>query len=190
MSDNDKTAIWYRDAVAAFDRNNLHKFIPLRTMALTQQLNAVFRLSLYYSVIMVLLTRSPKHFTVALVVAVLTAAIYELSTNERFTAVVAEEEGLKSRCTLPTKSNPYMNVSLIDLEVDRDRPPACDVLSPAVKDAIEKSERVPHTDDPHMWGRSQIRFNTMPSTTIPNDQAGFAQWLYGGRQSNVPGARA
>ena len=89
MSDNDKTAIWYRDAVAAFDRNNLHKFIPLRTMALTQQLNAVFRLSLYYSVIMVLLTRSPKHFTVALVVAVLTAAIYELSTNERFTAVVA-----------------------------------------------------------------------------------------------------
>ena len=34
------------------------------------------------------------------------------------------------------------------------------------------------------------RFYTMPVTTAANDQEGFARALYGGKQSNAPGARA
>jgi hypothetical protein len=179
--------IWYRNPRAAFDRSTAHKFIPLRTMSLTDQLNAVFRLGLYYSLLMVLLTRKSNYLTVALLAGAITAAVHELSSTEQFAPA---DVSFKKRCVSPTKSNPYMNVTLDDLEKRPDRGPACDPLSPGVRQEISASEKIPLTDNPHAFGRSQHPFYTMPSTTIPNAQGEFAKLLYGGRQSNALGARA
>lgn len=184
--------IWYRNPAAAFNNKTAHKFIPLRTMSLTDQLNAVFRLGLYYSLLMVLLSRKVSYLSVALVVGVLTAAVHELSysSKDEFTPDNSSAGTLKKRCIVPTKKNPYMNVTLADLEQNPDRGAACDPLSPGVKQDISNSETIPRTDDPHSFGRSQHPFYTMPCTTVPNAQDEFAQLLYGGRQSNALGARA
>lgn len=183
------TAIWYRDPAAAFGRDAAHRFIPLRTMNLTQQLNATFRLALYYSVATTLLTRRTSHMSAALVAAAVTAAVHEASAREGFRLVAAAGGG-GGGCVAPTRGNPYMNVTLADLELRPGRPAACDPLAPAVQAAIRAAEAVPETDDPHDFGRSQAPFHTVPSTTVPNDRAAFQHALYGGRQNSAPGSRA
>lgn len=180
--------IWYRNPAAAFSRNTAHKFIPLRTMSMTDQLNAVFRLGVYYSVLMVLLSRKTSYLSVALLVGVITAAVHEFSSKDYFTP--DNSGSLKKRCISPTKNNPYMNVTLADLEKQPDRGEACDPLAPGVKEDISNSEMIPRTDNPHSFGRSQHPFYTMPCTTVPNAQGEFAKLLYGGKQSNALGARA
>lgn len=169
------TKIWYRDLSSAFGRDNAHRFIPLRTMSLTQQLNAAFRLSVYYSVLMTLLTRRTSHMTAAVVVAVVTAAVHELSARETFWA------GAPDTCVQPSKGNPFMNLTLADLELRPTRTPACPKSKPV--------DKRPPTDGPYDEMKND-RFYTMPVTTAVNDQEGFARALYGGRQSNAPGARA
>lgn len=139
---------------------------------------------------MVLLSRKVGYLTVALVVGIITAAVHELSSKDHFTPDKPADGSLKKRCIVPTKRNPYMNVTLEDLEQRPDRGPACDPLSPGVKEEISQSEIIPRTDNPHTFGRSQHPFYTMPCTTIPNAQGEFAKLLYGGRQSNALGARA
>ena len=99
--------IWYRNPAEAFSSKTAHKFIPLRTMSLTDQLNSIFRLGLYYSLIMVLLSRSVGYLAVVLAVGIITAAVHELSSRESFTAVNAERGPLKTRCIIPTKRNCY-----------------------------------------------------------------------------------
>lgn len=184
--------IWYRNPATALNLRTAHRFIPLRTMSLTDQLNAVFRLGLYYSVLMVLLSRKASYLSVVLVVGVITAAVNVLSVSgtDEFTPDNTLPGSLKRRCTMPTKKNPYMNVTLADLEQNPDRGAACDPLSPGVKEEISNCETLPRTDDPHAFGRSQHPFYTMPCTTVPNDQGKFARLLYGGRQSSALGARA
>lgn len=175
------TKIWYRDLKAAFGKDNAHRFVPLRTMNLTQQLNACFRLAVYYSVVTTLLTRNVAHMTVVAIAAVVTIAIHELSGTETFSAA-------GTPCEKPTKGNPYMNVTLADLEKRTLRAAACDPGSDAVKSSIADLDTMPLTDGPYENRGS--RWYTMPVTTAANDQDGFARALYGGKQSNAPGARA
>jgi len=182
MSTSTTTQIWYRDPRAALGRAEAHRFVPLRTMNLTQQLNAVWRLAMYYSVIMTLLTRRSVHLTAAVVASVVTAAVHELAAREMFTAAAA---GL---CVPPTPGNPYMNVTLADLERRPKRGPACAPLAAATEQAIDHLDVPPPADGP--YDNHGSRFYTMPVTTAVNDQGGFAQALYGGRQSNALGARA
>lgn len=174
------TRIWYRDLKSAFGKDNAHRFVPLRTMNLTQQLNACFRLAVYYSVVTTLLTRNVTHMTVAAIAAVITAIVHELSRTETFAAAAP--------CEKPTKGNPYMNMTLADLEKRTLRAAACDPGSDAVKSTIADLDKMPMTDGPYEDRGN--RWYTMPVTTAANDQGGFAQALYGGKQSNAPGARA
>ncbi len=69
------TKIWYQDPAGAFGRDAL-KFVPLGAMTLTEKLNAVFRLVVYYSVVMTLVTQRGAHLGGALLFALLTAAIH------------------------------------------------------------------------------------------------------------------
>lgn len=186
MAGHEATAIWYRDPAAAFGRHAAHRFIPLRTMSLTQQLNAAFRLALYYSVATTLLTRRTSHMSAAVLAAAVTAAVHEAAAREGFQLMAAGG----GACVKPSRGNPYMNVTLADLERRPDRPAACDPLDPSVQRAIRAVERAPATDDPHGVGRSQRPFYTVPGTTVPNDRDAFQDALYGGRQNHAPGSRA
>ena len=84
------------------------------------------------------------------------------------------------RCQLPTRENPFMNVTMADLMDNADRPSACplsDSVEREIDDAFEK-KYLPNVNDPFYRKHSQRQFYTMPSTTIPNDQTAFAKFLY------------
>lgn len=107
-------------------------------------------------------------------------------------------EALPDR-TPPTARNLFMNVLLDEIKYNPDRPTAASVDNPTVKQTLDDYFRVQWFSDPtDVFGKnqSQRQFVTQPSTTVPNDQGSFADWLYkipgktckeGGREACLSG---
>jgi len=100
--------------------------------------------------------------------------------------------------TMPTATNPFMNVLLDELQYNPTRAAAAPVNSPLVKATLKDYFHVQWFNDPtDVFGRSQgqRQFYTMPNTSIPNDVGSYQNWLYlipgktckqGGRENCVP----
>lgn len=87
--------------------------------------------------------------------------------------------------TMPTAANPFMNVLISEISENPYRYPAASVESRKVKQELDDYFQTMFASDPgdaFQHTQSQRQFVTMPSTTIPNDQPAFADWLY-----RVPG---
>jgi hypothetical protein len=101
--------------------------------------------------------------------------------------------------TAPTARNPFMNVLIDEIKYNPGRPPAASVLDPSVKISLDDFFRTEFNRDPtDVFGRSQNQrqWVAMPSTSIPNDQDSYQNWLYripgktckeGGREACMPG---
>ena len=101
--------------------------------------------------------------------------------------------------TPPTSRNLFMNVLLEEIKYNPGRPAAAPVDNPSVKQTLDDYFRVQWFSDPtDVFGKnqSQRQFVTQPSTTVPNDQGAFADWLYkipgktckeGGREACLAG---
>jgi len=90
--------------------------------------------------------------------------------------------GLKTGSpTEPTNRNPFMNVLIDEIKYNPGRGEAISVMDPVVKVGLDDFFRTDFTSDPtDVFGKSQSQrqFITMPSTSIPNDQGSFQNWLY------------
>ena len=83
--------------------------------------------------------------------------------------------------TPPTSKNLFMNVLLDEMKYNPDRPGAAPVGNPTVKQTLDDFFRVHWFSDPtDVFGKNQNQrqYITQPSTTVPNDQGSFANWLY------------
>jgi hypothetical protein len=101
--------------------------------------------------------------------------------------------------TPPNARNLFMNVLLDEIKFNPGRPEAAPVDNPTVKQTFDDYFRVQWFSDPtDVFGKnqSQRQFVTQPSTTVPNDQGAFADWLYkipgktckeGGREACLAG---
>lgn len=101
--------------------------------------------------------------------------------------------------TRPTTGNPFMNVLIDEIMFNPTRGPAQSATDPRNQVILDDYFRIQWSSDPtDVFGRSQSQrqFYTMPSTSIPNDQGSFQNWLYlipgktckeGGRDACYPG---
>lgn len=120
---------------------------------------------------------------------------------EKVVGVLDETEGENPGQyeTSPTYRNPFMNVLIDEIKYNPQRPAARSIQSPDVQDSLDAFFRVQWTSDPtDIYGKtqSQREFVAMPSTSVPNDQGSYANWLYripgktckeGGREACLPG---
>lgn len=94
-------------------------------------------------------------------------------------------------CTPPTDNNPFMNILVPEYYENPKRPEACPLEGElpgeegVAQEVNEKFDINLYKDVADIWDKnnSQRQFFTMPNTTIPNDQPGFAHWLYGNSAS-------
>ena len=180
--------IWFKDPAAFMRNERLSKFIPEAHSPLPDQLNAILRFALYYGAFIFVFRRSYAAVYVPLVTAAVTYFVYiaeEVDQKKRESLRNEQGEGRDEvtgqACTMPDRSNPFMNVLLTDYGSNPTRPPACNISRPAVSKAAEAMfEHNLYRDSDDVFNRnaSSRQFYTTPSTTIPNDQAGFANWLY------------
>lgn len=83
--------------------------------------------------------------------------------------------------TPPTSRNPFMNLLVDEYKYNPNRPSAAPVDDPTVKQTMDDYFRIQWYSDPtDVFGKNQgqRQFITQPSTTVPNDQGSFANWLY------------
>ena len=177
--------IWYLDLTHFLTSKNFYQMLPTQEMSLEQKLNALLRFFLYLSIILSLVMVNAKYLFIGIIAAIVSYIVYQFEQRDRSSAEkFLEDKTLdivdNQLCTRTTIDNPFMNPSIVDIKYNPERPAACNIES--VKERVDANfkQRV-FKDVNDIWERSFSgrQFYTTPSTTIPNDQEGFAKWLYG-----------
>ena len=91
------------------------------------------------------------------------------------------EEIIGIDSTVPTAINPFMNVLIDEIKYNPKKGPAVSIQDPLVQVQLDDFFRTQFINDPtDVFGKtqSQRQFITMPSTTVPNDQESYQNWLY------------
>lgn len=183
--------IWFEAPFEFITASNYDRFLPSAAMTKVQQMNCVLRFSIYFAGVCIVMVRNVNILIVPLVAALIT---YHLVIADRrnddseqlLLEGMQAELDMRSRepCRLPTKENPFMNVLISDYATDPARPKACSMDSPRIArdaDTLAGATLYTDVDDVSLRGVLNDRnrpFYTTSSTTIPNDQNGFASWCY------------
>ena len=181
--------IWYNNISSFFEVDKLMNFFPNDEMSFEEKLNSALRFTLYFSIAIYLINRTLTIFYLVVIMAGITYIIY--STNKKETFLNDEDElGMFSsiknmkkntKCSIPKKTNPFMNVLVNDYVHNPERPEACDISKPTVEKKVKQyfeNDLYMNIDDVFNKNSSYRQFYTTPSTTIPNDQDSFSKWLY------------
>ena len=141
------------------------------------------RFSIYFSVIVYLINKNVKVFYSIFFGGIVTVILYNYrkdifksGDDELFT-----QDELNTVCTKPEENNPFMNVLISEYIENPERNEACDVDEEKTKDKMEKyfyNDLFRSVDEVFDNKYSYRQFYTTPNTTIPNNQEGFAKWLY------------
>jgi hypothetical protein len=197
MSSAAADPFWADSPQILINPDRLSEFFPSNNFSKTENLNAITRLGIYISIILVLYHSHGKYAFVGIFTALVVYFVHKYnvdipllqhSTPSQRT-VLPVESLENTKCTPPTLDNPFMNATMKDyLKADPktgaivDRPPACNSNDPEIKQQIDKHfNNNLFKDVTDVFGKmnSQRQFFTMPWTTIPNDPQGeFAKWLY------------
>lgn len=183
---------WLNNFNSLFNRNNLLNIIPYSHIDLNSKLNAIFRLSIYFSIIMFVIKKDYKYLSIIVIVGILTIIIYRMSPKNMETNIQVkntlkdsnyneESEG----CKIPTLKNPFMNVMPEDygnLGRPGDLRKACNSYdNPLIRSMEEEYFNVGlYRDQTDIFNKnnSQREFYTMPVNSIVNDTVKFAEWCY------------
>lgn len=162
-----------------------------------ERVNNVVRVCIILGILLALVMRDYNWLWFPILVAICTYVLYLFRVNAVNNAIkdigpdaniTKLAEPIKThfekfidmnRCVKPTVDNPFMNALVFD---PRDRPEACDIDTPERAREVEKlfnTGLYRSASDIFNKNNSQREFYVMPCTTFPNDQTGFAQWLYG-----------
>jgi hypothetical protein len=178
--------IWYNDLNSFFDINNLLIYFPTSDMVYIEKLNTILRLSMYISILLFAVLNDRRAFFLVIIVAIITYILYSVENNQEeyididYDRVIDKEKyTTEEKCTKPTIENPFMNVMMNEYQENPKRGKACDVdqVKEYVDDYFENT-LYRSVDDIYNKDSSTRQYYTMPNTNIPNDQEGFANWLY------------
>mgnify|MGYP006444934331 CR=1 FL=1 len=174
-----------------FNKDKLMDIIPKKSETFEEQINAITRFIIYLTFILYFITFSVKYLVYGILTIVLIIAFYYFrkqkmndKTIESFVNFYKENKG---DFTEPTKKNPLMNVLLPEIQYDPKREPAAPSFAPDVVEQINNkasdSRLFGDLGDNIAFENSMRNFYSNPSTTIPNDQNAFADFLYGNMPS-------
>lgn len=153
-----------------FRSDRLLYFWPTAQQSARERVNSTTRFILYACVILYLITRDRR---VLVLGALVLSILYYLWTSGRIPEPA--RGAWDAPTTRPTRDNPMANVLLSDYETNPERPSAA--WYPTVRDEVDAQWQFIHPFEKRR--DAQRNFYTVASTTIPNDQAGFAQAAYG-----------
>jgi hypothetical protein len=169
------------------DINELFKaeLIPTDYMTIDDKLNTLTRLIIFVCLILVFLLQDTKILLLMIILVLIIIVIWSYqNTSEADTASFTNEKHIEvinqKICTKPSKDNPFMNPSLLDLKYGAtETSGACPVTDNMEKmDELFDTTMYKNADDIYNRSSSNRQFYTVPGSSIPNDQASFANWLY------------
>ena len=167
--------LWYEDPSILL--KNVYQYFPTNNLTETEKINAMARLAIYYSIIIIGVGADAKWLSVSVIIILISIFLgrTDLCSNSSILT-----DGMKNKfCQHPTDNNPFMNYTLADQITKPDRASAC--LYQDVKQEIRnKFKSKMHADSRDIWGRdtTERNFYTMPNTRNINAQTEFAKWCF------------
>lgn len=174
---------------------NIFEVVPTQKMTYDEKLNAISRLVIYLSIIGFLFTFSFTYFLVGIITLV-GIYFYKKKFKEGFsgkTKTVTFNE-IKEEYYPITPTNPLSNILISDYSQDPTRKEAAPDYVPEVTDIINDKTKEGIKGLHNGLDVNQIftglgnnvefdnmmhQFYSMPSTSIPNDQKAYGNFLYG-----------
>lgn len=193
MANKPQYDFWLNDPSVLFNNNAWFVMLPQKGMSTIEILNALTRFCILLIIIFLLFSDCTQYIYVLLIIIIIIIIIYffvkESNKPENFDNITSSDNKNKfdknimseiQSCQQPTADNPFMNVTLSDIIDHPNGLPACplsDEINKKIDDLVNNNfpENI---DDVFNRKHSQRQFYTTASTTIPNDQYGFAKWLY------------
>jgi len=186
------TKFWTKDINILYNRNHILEIFPSSSFDIIRKLNAIFRFSIYYSLLVFLYNRNNTNvFYIPIVVGILTYVVYKKNNSIQvddalIQSINGDKESVQDMgksCRIPTKDNPFMNPELSDFGNNVEIKESCTSFdNKGVQKKIDEyfDEGVfKEFSDIFNNKNSQRQFFTVPGRDVPNDQGSFAQWLYG-----------
>lgn len=196
---------WVEQPSILFRRDRLTNFFPTAKLTVVENLNAVIRLLIYLSLILILFTRNSQYLLLPLGGMLVTYVLFQIypkkevlkeippresfsldgKLSDKIQSNKKYDEQLERECIQPTVDNPFMNFNYITDSYHRE--PACqawlydDKESKDIRKEVTESfnhDLYRDVSDLYSKNNSQRQFFTMPWTSWPNNQTSFAKWLY------------
>lgn len=179
--------IWYEDVPSLFTATNYYVILPLQNLTFEEKMNSIVRFFIYFGIIMSLIRMSANHLFWGIIALLATAIIYryQQSTKKRVQGYLTEKNVDvidNAVCKRTTVDNPFMNPSVDEYGTEVNYENACPIYNEKVYNKMSDNfhERLfQDCSDIYDKMSSQRQFYTVPNTSIPNDQEGFAKWVYG-----------
>lgn len=180
--------VWFKDPRNFINEKNYDKFFPSPAMTYVEKLNSILRLSIYFSLIILILKKDSNILFIPILTGVFTFFLYSnMNTKKKNGETFLNKMNLykdpytKEICHRPTAENPFMNILMSDYKLNPKRTKACNVSSGNIKkEAQQYFNRNLYRDvgDIFQKNASDRNWYTTASTTIPNDDGAFKNYLY------------
>ena len=178
INETNSDPFWFNNLTIIYDKNRLTEFFPSSNLNYIEKLNSLLRLSVYATILIIIYNRNFNMILFPILTALATLYIYKFYKNSETGKILEDLNNISNdKCTDTTKENPFMNVLMSDYTNNPNRSVACKNNNEKIKDNFNENL---YRDVSDVWNKSnsQRQFYTMPNTKIPNDQKGFAEWLY------------
>jgi len=183
-----KDTFWLNNPPVLLESGQIIEIWPFKKLSLERKLNALTRLVILLTILGYCYSQKLEIIITSIITLLVVVIFYQIKKKKKKKV----KEGFNkanffnlkgNRFTQPTKKNPVMNVLLTEINDNPKRPEAAPAYEPSVEDEINTSVADPRLfqdlGDSIAFNQSMRNFYSMPSTTIPNDQEKFANFLYG-----------
>lgn len=181
-----------------FNKNNFYKIIPTPSMTKVEKLNTLTRLVIYIMILYLLFSTNYKYTYLFIIIIIILISINYLNNKKIINTFINDLDKNITKNNLmnidvltPIQGSGTISsyVANVPLGTHDDRIPVQD--SEVISSYIADDDKISDINiklqnyfnneniDNSLYGNFFDRqFYIMPSTTIPNDQTGFAKWLY------------
>ena len=190
---------WFNDPSTLFTPTGWSRFVPVKGMTTAEALNSTVRFTVYFSVLLTICSGVGGYILAIPIIMATTVVLFKLFPNGTvIESLMMRKPKHSDAKTMPSAANPFMNVLLTEIKDNPDRPDAAPITRSDVKSEIFKafqktSDIYMDTTDAFDQSQAMRTFHTLQSSTVPNDQDGFLQWLAKGHDtpdnSSAPPAR-
>jgi len=181
--------IWFHDPLGfILTERNWFSILPQASHTIEEQLNALVMFSIYFMIGIIVIKGDFRVVYLFLFICFMTWLFYNHIQTENFNLKkledginIVKEPFQNTYCVRPTKQNPFMNVMMNDITNFPNRPKACNISKPAIKEEVDSffDEDLPRElSDVYHKNASDRQFFTMPNTTIPNNVDSFTNFVY------------
>jgi hypothetical protein len=177
--------LWVNDPSILFSAQTWQKFVPTKDMDVPAALNSVVRFTVYFAVLLYVGSGKTSYLLAipfVLVLTIIFSKVFPTTRDLVETFITPSKVVELKRYTSPTAENPFMNVLLTEIGDDPNRPDAAPITSNKVKKQVQKafqqtSDIYMDTSDRFDQTQAMRTFHTLQSSTVPNNQDGFLEFL-------------